>query len=149
MKEYNLKINDKKYTVVIKNVSDDSVLAEVNGKKHVVQIDTINNLTDAMEAQSNTPTASLPSSPSSSPAPPHASSATPTKAGTVITPIPGQVISISVSIGEQVSTGQKLLVLEAMKLENSITATMDGTVSEILVAEGDVVNQSQPLIVLT
>lgn len=36
-----------------------------------------------------------------------------------------------------------------MKLENSITATMDGTVSEILIAEGDVVNQGQPLIILT
>ena len=59
------------------------------------------------------------------------------------------IISITVSLGEQVRSGQKLLVLEAMKLENSITATMDGTVSEILIAEGDVVNQGQPLIILT
>lgn len=144
MKEYKLKINDNNYTVVIKDVTDDAVLAEVNGKKHVVHIDTISNLIAAEDIQTTTPIAAP--SPSSPAAPAHA---TPAKAGAIITPIPGQIISISVSVGEKVRTGQKLLVLEAMKLENSITATMDGTVSEILVAAGDVVNQSQPLIVLT
>ncbi|MEN8200613.1 MAG: biotin/lipoyl-containing protein, partial [Thermodesulfobacteriota bacterium] len=76
---------------------------------------------------------------------------TPTSAGSgsIVTPIPGQVISISVAVGEKVRTGQKLLVIEAMKLENAITADRDGTVSEILVAEGDVVGQGQVLTVLT
>jgi acetyl-CoA/propionyl-CoA carboxylase biotin carboxyl carrier protein len=54
-----------------------------------------------------------------------------------------------VTVGEQVRSGQKLLVLEAMKLENSITAIMDGTVTEILVSEGDVVAQGQTLVVLS
>lgn len=53
------------------------------------------------------------------------------------------------TVGEQVRAGQKLLVLEAMKLENSITATMDGTVEKILVSEGDVVSQGQTLVVLS
>ncbi|HIP37862.1 MAG TPA: acetyl-CoA carboxylase biotin carboxyl carrier protein subunit [Desulfocapsa sulfexigens] len=147
MKEYKLKINDNNYTVVIKDVTDDAVLAEVNGKKHVVHIDTISNLKATAEIQSTTSIA-VPSL-SSPAASAHATPGKPAETGDIITPIPGQIISISVSIGEQVRIGQKLLVLEAMKLENSITATMDGTVSEILVAEGDVVNQSQPLIVLT
>lgn len=147
MKEYKLKINDNNYTVVIKDVTDDAVLAEVNGKKHVVQIDTISNPIAATDIPGTTPIAA-PSSPSPA-TPVQASQTKPAETGAIITPIPGQVISISVSVGEKVRTGQKLLVLEAMKLENSITATMDGTVSEILVAEGDVVNQSQPLIVLT
>jgi biotin carboxyl carrier protein len=145
MKEYKLKINNNSYNVVIKDVSDDTVLAVVNGKKHIVHIDTIGNLSAVAEpiAASSTPVM-----PSASPAPVQ----TPPLAagvGAIITPIPGQIVSITVSLGEQVRSGQKLLVLEAMKLENSITATMDGTVSEILIAEGDVVNQGQPLIVLT
>ena len=145
MKEYKLKINNNSYTVVIKDVTDDAVLAEVNGKQHVVHIDTIDNLTAITETQSSTP---IPAAPSSPAALTQSSTPQPAKSGSIITPIPGQIISITVSLGEQVRVGQKLLVLEAMKLENSITATMDGTVSEILVAEGDVVNQGQPLIIL-
>jgi biotin carboxyl carrier protein len=146
MKEYKLKINNNSYNVVIKDVSDDTVLAAVNGKKHIVQIDTIENLSAVAEpvADSPTPVKTV----SASPAPAQASLQA-AGAGSIITPIPGQIISITVSLGEQVRNGQKLLVLEAMKLENSITASMDGTVSEILIAEGDVVNQGQPLIVLT
>ncbi len=147
MKEYKLTINNNSYTVVIKDVTDDAVLAEVNGKKHIVHIDTIANLSSIPETQPGPAVSASSQAPAPQAAPaPNAATA---QAGTIITPIPGQIISISVSIGEQVRPGQKLLVLEAMKLENSITATANGTVSEILVAEGDVVNQSQPLIVLT
>ena len=147
MKEYKLKINNNSYNVVIKDVTDDAVLAEVNGKKHVVHIDTIENLTTIAEPQAASPISAT-AMPSAAPAPPK-TSMPPAGAGSIVTPIPGQIVSITVSLGEQVRTGQKLLVLEAMKLENSITATMDGTVSEILVAEGDVVNQGQPLILIT
>ena len=146
MKEYKLKINSNSYTVVIKDVTDDAVLAEVNGKQHIVHIDTIENLATVPEAKASAPISAMPSA---APAPPGASSPTALDSGAILTPIPGQIISITVSLGEQVRSGQKLLILEAMKLENSITATMDGTVSKILVAEGDVVNQGQPLIVLT
>jgi glutaconyl-CoA/methylmalonyl-CoA decarboxylase subunit gamma len=146
MKEYKLKINNHSYTVVIKDVTDDAILAEVNGKQHVVHIDTIANLAAITETQSSTPISAAPASPTP---PTQTSAAKPAESGSILTPIPGQVISITVALGEQVRTGQKLLVLEAMKLENSITATMDGTVSEILIAEGDVVNQGQPLIILT
>lgn len=145
MKEYKLKINNNPYTVVIKDVTDDSVLAVVNGKKHVIQIDTIANLATITKTPDSPPisTASVPVIPKEQNAPLSVGS------GSIVTPIPGQIISITVSVGEDVRKGQKLLVLEAMKLENSITATMDGTVSEILVSEGDVVNQGQPLVVLT
>ena len=51
MKEYKLKINDKDYTVVIKDVTDDAVLAEVNGKQHIVHVDTIS----SVAAQPKTP----------------------------------------------------------------------------------------------
>ncbi len=146
MKEYKLKINNNSYTVVIKDVTDDAVLAEVNGKQHIVHIDTIENLATVTEPKASVPISAMPSA---APAPSSTSAPATAGSGAILTPIPGQIISITVSLGEQVRSGQKLLVLEAMKLENSITATMDGTVSEILIAEGDVVNQGQPLIILT
>lgn len=146
MKEYKLKINNNSYTVVIKDVTDDAVLAEVNGKQQIVHINTIENLATVTENKTSAPISAMPSA---APAPSGASAPVAADSGAILTPIPGQIISITVSLGEQVRSGQKLLVLEAMKLENSITATMDGTVSEIFIAEGDVVNQGQPLIRLT
>lgn len=57
-------------------------------------------------------------------------------------------MSVHVSKGDKVRKGQKLIVLEAMKLENIISATSDGTVTEILVKAGEVVNQDQALIIV-
>jgi len=144
MKEYKLKINSNKYTVVIKDVTEDAVLAEVNGKQYVVDRQAVTNNAPQVSTQADIPRLEIYT--------PQASIAVSTvKAGngTIPTPIPGQIISINVTVGETVRSGQKLLVLEAMKLENSITATMDGTVAEILVSEGDVVAQGQTLVVLS
>ncbi len=144
MKEYKLTINSNKYNVIITDVTDDAVLAEVNGTQYVVDREVVANNAPPVNTQVESPraTASTPQSskPANTPKP---------GAGTIPTPIPGQIISISVTVGEKVRSGQKLLVLEAMKLENSITATMDGTVDKILVSEGDVVAQGQTLVVLS
>ncbi len=140
MKEYKLTINSNKYNVIIKDVTDDAVLAEVNGKQYVVDRETVVNNAPPARTQ---PEALLPATSAPQPANPVKAGA-----GTIPTPIPGQIISINVTVGEKVRSGQKLLVLEAMKLENSITATIDGTVEEILVTEGDVVAQGQTLVII-
>ena len=49
---------------------------------------------------------------------------------------PGKVITVDVAAGEVVTKGQRLLVLEAMKMEHALTAPFDGTVAELAVAEG-------------
>ena len=61
-------------------------------------------------------------------------------------PLPGEVISVDVTVGQTVSSGTKLLVLEAMKMENIITAETDGKISEILVSRGEKVEAGQELI---
>ena len=50
--------------------------------------------------------------------------------------MPGKVIAVDVATGDTVSKGQKLLVLEAMKMEHALTAPFDGTVAELAVAVG-------------
>ncbi len=144
MKEYKLTINSNKYTVVIKDVTKDAVLAEVNGKQYVVDREAVATSAPTVSTQADTPRPAIVAPQASAPV-----STAKAGAGTIPTPIPGQIISINVTVGEQVRAGQKLLVLEAMKLENSITATMDGTVEKILVSEGDVVSQGQTLVVLS
>jgi biotin carboxyl carrier protein len=62
--------------------------------------------------------------------------------------MPGQIKAILVREGDKVTSGQKLLIMEAMKLENKIPAIRDGVVKHILVRDGDVVSQGQELIVI-
>ena len=55
----------------------------------------------------------------------------------VVAPLPGRVISLKVKVGDTVAAGDEVAVLEAMKMENSITSDYSGTVAQILVAEGE------------
>lgn len=66
----------------------------------------------------------------------------------VIAPMPGQIKVVSVTAGDQVIAGDPLLVMEAMKMEHTLTAPRDGEVAEVLVAVGDQVEASAVLLEL-
>lgn len=70
-------------------------------------------------------------------------------AETIAAPMPGTIVDILVQAGAQVKSGQTLLVLEAMKMQNEILATHDCTVAEVRVAKGASVNAGDVLIVLS
>ncbi|MBR5205795.1 MAG: hypothetical protein IKW52_01360 [Alistipes sp.] len=67
---------------------------------------------------------------------------------TVNAPLPGRVIEIKVKAGDSVTVGQEVMVLEAMKMENSISSDYAGKVLGLLVSEGDTVAADQPLVVI-
>ena len=67
---------------------------------------------------------------------------------TVNAPLPGRVIEIKVKAGDTVTVGQEVMILEAMKMENSISSDFAGKVLGLLVAEGDTVQADQPLVVI-
>ena len=70
-------------------------------------------------------------------------------AGEVVTsPMPGNILKINVTQGQHVSEGDVLIVLEAMKMENEISATKSGTVAQINVTKGAVVETGTPLVVI-
>ena len=70
-------------------------------------------------------------------------------AGEVITsPMPGNILKINVAQGQHVSEGDVLIVLEAMKMENEISATKSGTVAQINVTKGAVVETGTPLVII-
>ncbi len=69
-------------------------------------------------------------------------------AGGLISPMPGRVIAVQVENGEQVSSGQVLAIIEAMKMEHSVVAPHDGVVSEVRVDTGDQVEGGQLLVVV-
>jgi len=66
--------------------------------------------------------------------------------GVIRAPMPGKIVNVSVAVGEAVAAGQPVLVLESMKMENTITSPIDGTVSVILVMAGNAVLHGQTLI---
>ncbi|MEW6725233.1 MAG: biotin/lipoyl-containing protein [Bacillota bacterium] len=81
---------------------------------------------------------------------PAAKPAAPATAGgyRVTAPLPGVVVAVKISVGQQVVAGQTLLVLEAMKMENEIQAAQGGMVKEILVSQGASVNSGDVMVVI-
>ena len=93
--------------------------------------------------------AAAPVAVAAAPAAPVAPAAAGLAAGEVVkAPMPGNVLKINVAQGQTVKEGDVLLVLEAMKMENDITATKSGTVAQIVVAKGAVVETGSPLVVI-
>ena len=142
MRKYDLTINDNSYEVVIKEVTDTHARVEVNGIEHTVTINEIASMVLPPTIPRPTP----------SPSKPYAATAAATagssSAGGVMAPMPGQIKAILVREGDKVSVGQKLLIMEAMKLENKIPATRNGIVQKILVRDGDIVSQGQQLVII-
>ena len=66
--------------------------------------------------------------------------------GAILSPMPGRVIAVEVAAGEQVAKGQKLVTLEAMKMEHSLVAPFDGTVAELNVEAGGQVSEGAVLV---
>lgn len=89
------------------------------------------------------PVAAAPAAPAAAPA------AGALAAGEVVTsPMPGNILKINVAQGQHVNEGDVLIVLEAMKMENEISATKSGTVAQISVTKGAVVETGTPLVVI-
>ena len=69
-------------------------------------------------------------------------------AGSLLAPMPGLVTKVFVAVGDAVTHGQPVVVLEAMKMQHTITAPHDGTVTEVLVGAGAQVEAAAPLVVI-
>ena len=70
------------------------------------------------------------------------------KSGTVSTSIPGKIVTLEVAPRDEVNEGQVILVLEAMIMQNEVTAPVTGTVSAVNCAEGDNVEANMALVVI-
>lgn len=63
-------------------------------------------------------------------------------------PMPGRIVCVSVAVGDSVESGQGVVVIEAMKMENELHAHAGGTVKDIRVGEGDTVDKNDVLVVI-
>ena len=145
MKEYKYKINGNSYTVSIGDIEDNMAHVEVNGVGYNVELEEQKKPVTVKSAAPRPAAA-----PRTSTGEKVIAKAAPTPGnGTAVkAPLPGVVLSIPVKVGQTVKSSDVVLMLEAMKMENSIHAGVDGTVKEILVSAGDSVLEGNPLIVI-
>lgn len=138
MKTYRFKINGNEYNVDINSVAGNIADVTVNGTSYQVEME------DAPSAPAAPAAPSVSATPvQAAPAPKPAASG----AGKPVTsPLPGVIIAVKVNVGDTVKAGQELAVLEAMKMENSIEATHDGTVTAVHVAKGDSVLEGAAIV---
>jgi len=141
----NVKIDNQNYEVNIGDLKSRPIIATVDGQSFEVypeeEVRMATPVTPAPVVQ-----ASVSAPAAAAPIPVHAAPAAASGISTVKAPIPGVIVSISVKEGDTVKKGQELIVLEAMKMKNSIRAQRDGKVIAIKVKIGDHVTQSQSMI---
>ncbi len=136
MKEYKYTINGNVYNVVIGDIEDNIAHVEVNGTHYNVEME--KKVKKAAPVAKPRPAAA----PSVKPAKPAASK------GGIKSPLPGVILDIKVKEGDEVKKGQTLVILEAMKMENSINADRDGKIASIKVSKGESVLEGTDLIII-
>lgn len=142
MKSYRFKINGNEYNVEINSVEGSNASVTVNGTPYQVELE--NAPAAPVQAVPAAPAAAAPAQAAPAAAKPAASGA----GKAVTSPLPGVIIAIKVNVGDTVKAGQEVAVLEAMKMENSIEADHDGTVTAIHVAKGDSVLEGAAVVTI-
>jgi glutaconyl-CoA/methylmalonyl-CoA decarboxylase subunit gamma len=125
MKTLRITVGEKTYNVTVEVIGENSSLPSP--------------IPQSQPASSVTPPSA---EPSAAPAP------LPAGAGDVPSPMAGVILKINVRQGDKVECGQDLIVLEAMKMETIISASVSGTIKSIEVKEGDSIQEGQILIKL-
>ena len=144
MKEYKYKINGNLYNVVIGDIEENIAHVEVNGTRYTVEMEK-----KPKAAPAPKPVARPAAKPAAAPA--AAPAAKPAAGGAksgVKSPLPGVILDIKVNVGDEVKKGHTLIILEAMKMENSINADKDGKVAAINVSKGESVLEGTDLVII-
>ncbi len=138
-KNYKIAIAGQTYDVVVGDLMSSPVEVSVDGTTYQIEL-------PESAAASTTPSIAAPKTISTSPqAVSRPSVPTSGGDGVIRSPMPGRIVGVSVSVGDSVTKGQPILILESMKMENTIASPIDGTVSVIHVAASSSVQHGQTL----
>ena len=140
MKEFKYTINGTQYNVAILNEENNLVELEVNGTPYTVEIERASKKAPEIVARPTT---------APKPAVGVVSSIKNTGPGGVVkSPLPGVILDVVVKVGDVVKIGDKLMVLEAMKMENTIASDFGGKILEIKVEKGASVLEGAELVIV-
>ena len=125
-------------------------IINVNGSSYEVEVEEVGGAPSAAPAAAPVAQAAPATAPKAAPAPAAAPAATPAAppagAENVTAPMPGNIISVKVSVGQTVKSGDVLCILEAMKMENEIMAPKDGKIVAVSATAGSTVNTGDVLV---
>ncbi|MBO8152655.1 MAG: biotin/lipoyl-binding protein [Candidatus Marinimicrobia bacterium] len=144
-KTISIQVNEKKYDVTIENFQEDEATVTVNNKRFNVKF-TYGEDEDVIKTISRYKPTSL-TIPKQETTPLHKPKAL-EEFSKIKAPLPGLILKIFVREGDQVRIGEKLIVMEAMKMENEITSNTEGVVKRIHCREGDSVNEGDVLLII-
>lgn len=145
MKNFKFTINGNEYGTEIIGIEDNIAEVSVNGVTYTVEID---RKLQAIKTPKLVRTMAVPSTDSHPSVSKTASPSAPKGTGSIKSPLPGVILDIYVREGDMVKLGQKLLMLEAMKMENIINADKEGRVTTVKISKGDSVMEGDILIVI-
>lgn len=134
MKQYVIKVNGISYQVEVEETAAGSFAPAA------VQA------VPAAAPAAASPAAAAPAAPPVIAPAPVLSSAAPAGSELVKAPMPGTILEVTVQLGESVTRGQVLCILEAMKMENEIVAPKEGTIASVSITKGSTVNAGDPLV---
>lgn len=146
MKTYKFKINGNEYNVAINSVSGNLADVTVNGANYQVEMENVPSAPVQAPISAAPVSTPAPAPVQATPAPAPAAAPASGAGKAVTSPLPGVIIAVKVKVGDTVKSGQELAVLEAMKMENSIEATHDGTVTAIHVTNGESVLEGAAIV---
>ncbi|MEE2949442.1 MAG: biotin/lipoyl-containing protein [Chloroflexota bacterium] len=138
-----IKVGDNWYEVEVGELTQSPVQVTVEGETFLVEVEELPSAPLSRPRRGRTQTPGM-----MVPPPPTRGSATSAPDNIIVSPLSGRVISILVRPGESVIAGQEVCVVEAMKMEQSIRATRDGIVKEIMIQPMEPVRTNDPLIEL-
>ena len=142
MKEYKYKINGNEYNVAVEELDGNKASVTVNGKTYQVELD--RPAKPVVTKPVARPAAAPAAAPvAAAPAPRPAAGGAGIKA-----PLPGVILDIKVKVGDTVTKGQTVAILEAMKMENNINADREGKVVAINVEKGQSIAEGTDIITL-
>ena len=145
MKEYIIKINGNQYAVSVQSNDDTSAKVVVNGSEFNVEHEKV----EAKKTGSSKPTSATTTATTAPVVKTPAVAAQPNAKESIIkSPLPGIILSISVKEGDTIKAGDRLLMLEAMKMENNIDADKDGVVTKLHVQTGESVLEGAVLVTI-
>ena len=145
MKNFKFTINGNEYDAGINSIEDNIAEVSVNGVKYTVEID---RKMQTLKTPKLIRTMAVPSMDSHPSVSKTASPSAPKGTGNIKSPLPGVILELYVQEGDMVKIGQKLLMLEAMKMENNINADKEGRVVSIKAGKGASVMEGDILIVI-
>lgn len=138
MKNFKYTINGTVYEVAIDSIDDTNAKVEVNGDLYEVKI----------EKSEKENSKSIKSVEKSSSGESTSNSEQNSYFSILKSPLPGIILDITCSVGDTVKRGQRILVLEAMKMENAINSDRDGVIKEIKVSKSETVLEGADLVVI-